>query len=637
MRKYIYFWIKQYQSLDGFDKKQTYLFENFGINLSSEYTISHSYDGKTLDINIEENKDYIQNFYSENISDIKAFVGNNGSGKTSLLRLLSDIISEKYNPNTNKLEYILIYTDKEKNIQTFFYKCNDYKKNTNIKCKIKLLKQTGKYLPLTIYYSSAFNADITSHYNSFNDDLSNIYQDISTDALLAKTDLENNHSAPHATEYYKKSNLISDYANSEQTKIIDFILSAGEDFFKILPIPQSIIMKPSEQIIDHYISNFVVNTSVHYDAEETIKRHLSKYLQSKWTNYFKEHPEEKEKYFINKEFLKDFKQHLVNYYNSLESFSDIIRFASLIAHTEDFYKKSIGKNEYFPNIDLNKIFTHRESLKENRIWKANSHISVLSKKIERIISTFENELDNQYIKERYISFDLKKHKKFLKKILLDYDSIFKVNNFITFKFTRPLSSGEEQFLCFFSRLLAALKEASITRSIDNICLFIDESELYLHPEWQRKWFDTFIKLLAHIETVIHKKSIYKSIANKTNKSKKQDIQHNIKVQLFLATHSPFMLTDLFDNNIIKLKRVNFGPTICDKTPGKTIAGDINGILKSGFFLNGTLGNFMESKLDELINRISRGSITNDDKILINNIGNPLIRAILRQKISEKRS
>lgn len=620
MRKYIYFWIKQYQSLDGLDEKQTYLFEDFGLNLSSEYTVSHSYNGKTLDIKIEENKEYIQNFYSENISDIKAFVGNNGSGKTSLLRLLSDIISDKYNPKTNKLEYILIYANKEKIDTDFFYKSKEYIKKTNIKCNIKLQKQTEKNCPLTIYYSSAFNADITNHYNSFNDYLSNIYQDISTDALLSKTDLENNHSTAHGTDYYKKSNLISDYANSEQTKIIDFILSAGEDFFKILPIPKSIIMEPSEQIIDHYISNFVVNISVDYDIEETIKRHLPKYLQSKWANYFKEHPKEKEKYFINKEFIKDFKQHLVNYYNSLDSFSDIIRFAALIAHIEDFYNKSIGKNDYFSNINLNKIFTHRESLKENHIWKANSYISSLSKKIERIISTFENKLDKQYIEERHIFFDLKKHKKILKKILLDYNSIFKTNNFITFKFTRPLSSGEEQFLCFFSRFLAALKEASKTRSIDNICLFIDESELYLHPEWQRKWFDTFIKLLTHIETVIHKKNIYK-----------------IKVQLFLATHSPFMLTDLFDNNIIKLKRVNFGPTICDKTPGKTIAGDINRILKSGFFLNGTLGNFMESKLDELTNRISRGSITNDDKILINNIGNPLIRAILRQKISEKRS
>lgn len=117
MRKYLYFGVNKYRRLDDFDESKGYLFEDLGLNLSSEYNISHTYndDDKELSIKIEDNTEYIKDFYTSTICDIKIFVGNNGAGKTSLLRLISDIISKR-DVHEYDLEYVLVYVDQKNTI-----------------------------------------------------------------------------------------------------------------------------------------------------------------------------------------------------------------------------------------------------------------------------------------------------------------------------------------------------------------------------------------------------------------------------------------------------------------------------------------------------------------------------------------
>ena len=67
MKKYLYFWIENYKKLnDG----SSYLFEDFGINLSSLYNICHNWDSSKLEIEIEEKSDVPECFYSDNIVDL---------------------------------------------------------------------------------------------------------------------------------------------------------------------------------------------------------------------------------------------------------------------------------------------------------------------------------------------------------------------------------------------------------------------------------------------------------------------------------------------------------------------------------------------------------------------------------------
>ena len=71
-----YIWFKDY-----------FTFHNQGINLSNKYVFSYDPNiGECGGLSLEKgNDEYIENFFGNNI-DLTAIVGQNGTGKTSLLR-----------------------------------------------------------------------------------------------------------------------------------------------------------------------------------------------------------------------------------------------------------------------------------------------------------------------------------------------------------------------------------------------------------------------------------------------------------------------------------------------------------------------------------------------------------------------
>ncbi len=89
----VYLWVKKYKNI----KEQ-------GFNFSPKFT--YSYDAKTKEL-IYKEEDYIKNFFDEEGKvNITAIVGENGSGKSSVLECLYSIINDKENIN---FEYILVY------------------------------------------------------------------------------------------------------------------------------------------------------------------------------------------------------------------------------------------------------------------------------------------------------------------------------------------------------------------------------------------------------------------------------------------------------------------------------------------------------------------------------------------------
>jgi len=66
----VYLWVEDYKNI----QKQ-------GFNFSP-------YDDETKELTIDENDDYIENFFGDNIN-VTAIVGKNGSGKSSVLRELT--------------------------------------------------------------------------------------------------------------------------------------------------------------------------------------------------------------------------------------------------------------------------------------------------------------------------------------------------------------------------------------------------------------------------------------------------------------------------------------------------------------------------------------------------------------------
>ena len=685
-RKYLYFWINQYRRLDDFDETKGFLFDDLGLNLSSEYVVRHTYKKNEISFEVskneifEKNEHFIEDFYSENLIDIKAFVGNNGAGKTTLMRLVSDIISGK-DYHQNDFEYVIIYTDyeKEENGKGIIYYFKNFWKNSPTKL-IENPELTLDYIdeikaPLTVFYSPSFYG-IEAISNDRLVDSKN-YKDISTNVLLLNSKESFTNPKTYARKYYSSTNQLFYYSVLEQNRLVDFLLNAGDDFFQILPVPQTIKMQPSAQSVELAIADLSVKIVQTKNFFEIVENDLNPKFKEKWNKLYLEKLDEWAQYNIphrpsekslaeipevrarfDKEFkynqdelVEDVKKSWVHYYNSnredsiddsvlSKALNEQFRFAALMSYTRTFYTSSHVKevdDRYDKYLDLNlslKELWNLDTLENARFWNVNKDIKEIGERIERIINLYDGinkkgfaTHENHFFQNGYIVFDLNKHKSILKDIHGLYTSVFKLTDFISFSFTRPLSSGEDQFLRFYSRFFASMRDVSIDKPIEKIFLFVDEGELCLHPEWQRKWLNTFIKLMAHIEHIMQ--SQYDNNGNQIISPDKK-----LRVQLFFATHSPFMLTDLFDSNIIKLKRDNFGSTKCIQTPEKTIAGDINGLLRTGFFLNGTLGEFMEEKIKSLLQRIQENGITDEDKIFIDNIGNPIMRALLRQELNK---
>lgn len=176
----------------------------------------------------------------------------------------------------------------------------------------------------------------------------------------------------------------------------------------------------------------------------------------------------------------------------------------------------------------------------------------------------------------------------------------------TIDFDWGLSSGEENMLRIFSSLYHIFdrdyssgrygdykiynNEAHAHRdkgktACDTVLLFMDEADLTLHPEWQRR----LIAILTAFIPQIYPASCARDI------------------QLILSTHSPLLLGDIPSENITYLFSRNAQDDQAEascRAPGETFGQNIHSILKESFFLGkGTVGDFAAGKINGAAKRL----------------------------------
>ena len=106
---------------------------------------------------------------------------------------------------------------------------------------------------------------------------------------------------------------------------------------------------------------------------------------------------------------------------------------------------------------------------------------------------------------------------------------------------------------------------------------IDEADMLLHPEWQRKFINTLV-------------SFFKPFSE------------NFTIQLLIATHSPIMLSDIPKQNVLFLNNLDDGIKECDGCD--TFASNIFQLFREGFFIGDTgIGVYAEKKLKEIVDHI----------------------------------
>lgn len=148
---------------------------------------------------------------------------------------------------------------------------------------------------------------------------------------------------------------------------------------------------------------------------------------------------------------------------------------------------------------------------------------------------------------------------------------------------RSMSSGERQMLYGLSYVFYHIKNiASIKENgkrvvgYHHINLIFDEAELYYHPEYQRQ----FVKKLLDSLAMCH--------INRTNIR---------SINILIVTHSPFILSDIPETNILFLRRLEDEQS---EKPQKTLGANIYDLLKGGFFLDYAMGDLAQQKLQDIL-------------------------------------
>ncbi len=118
---------------------------------------------------------------------------------------------------------------------------------------------------------------------------------------------------------------------------------------------------------------------------------------------------------------------------------------------------------------------------------------------------------------------------------------------------------------------------------DSVNLMLDEIELYYHPEFQRK---TISQLLSIIEM-----ARFEYIKN---------------INILFLTHSPFILSDIPKNNVLKLISKEDEEHKSNTSLQKTFGANIHELLGDNFFLKeGYIGEFARKYMLELIEEIKK--------------------------------
>ncbi|MBP3197377.1 MAG: hypothetical protein J6N21_10285, partial [Butyrivibrio sp.] len=119
---------------------------------------------------------------------------------------------------------------------------------------------------------------------------------------------------------------------------------------------------------------------------------------------------------------------------------------------------------------------------------------------------------------------------------------------------------------------------------------------------------------------------------------------NAEFQILMSTHSPFMLSDVLSNQVIKMDYDERGMCHIMQSETPYFAANIHSIMADGFFLKYTIGEqarlFLTSKY-ELLNAIleRKRNLTADDRMEVENmmkllpcIGDDMIRGLFSNMI-----
>lgn len=143
-----------------------------------------------------------------------------------------------------------------------------------------------------------------------------------------------------------------------------------------------------------------------------------------------------------------------------------------------------------------------------------------------------------------------------------------------------------------------------------INLIFDEIELYFHPDMQRNY-----------------------IFELTNMLNKEYIARVYGINIIFITHSPFILSDIPNQNIMYLKEGS--PLEGNQRPQKSFGANIHDLLADAFFMNdGYMGEFAKQKIKDIIVWLNDDNRDINKKEYFKKNIEVIDEPVLRRKLSE---
>lgn len=602
----IYMYVKEYKGLKDFE-----------ITFDNNYEIKYNRDKDTLSINkkCESANNNIENFYSihktnGNVDSVNLLIGKNGSGKTSILEVLnSNLILDIENRNNDS---IILYKS-SRNDEDFIIEGNgnrfleikelpivdklvkeNYQDNKNYIGKIGVIKfsfreKTMNATQREISFQRYAQSETIIY--KWNIGLGNVSKEGIYNYLIKVNQEKNNDNfenayftllIPDLYEELKKSK--SGEIKEKIKKIENLDFSKIDSFFKLYNNKNE--------------NNFNFDEIENFDNKN--EDNLKDIIFNNYFNYIYLH--------IVLEILNKNSKKIYELKKIKDELLELLNDKSLFQKCEILFKKygkliNMSFHWCIPQIYdiIERIASFIENISEKEIDIQNPEGTI--KKI-RINCKKKNKKLVELLKE-YDSFLIPKSENSLDISLKNIEDIVKIEE-------EGLSDGEKIKLQYFSTLNGLLRGE--LKNKEYITLLFDEIEIYLHPEWSRRFLYELIEELGRYE--------------------------DKKFKLIFATHSPFLIADVLAKDCIYLSKDEEGKIKAEiKEDVKTFGANIIDLFKNTMFLESTFGKFATEKIKGVVDKIEKAEKYSDIKhevdFIIGEIGEKLISNKLKSMIESK--
>jgi predicted ATP-binding protein involved in virulence len=596
------------------NKKQ--LLDKVGLNFSDELNFT-LYENKLI---VKRNNNFIPNFFNlstklknskSSFSNITAIVGENGAGKSTVLDIIKNNIvdgmggvKEKaiiiFRKNNNKKRiYIWVHKDLKIALDSESFNNHDLEYDFEIYSEEIKAEILIKYSYIKQYTDTSFIF------------FSNIYDGKDTEQEFGDLiNISTNHLIRSDQQKYLEVSLDktvkseSAIHRNEEIKRQVFFLNSFRD---------NKIMK---DIIPFKLPSSIKISLL--DIDITKDRKLS---TSKFKDYISKYNK-----IINEQMKKDLS------YNDIF----ILHFHKTILNnifyeTETFNKSNselltkviyeVGDNLEF---ELNLQDVYQRYLETPILPKIKKLLETLSNYDKTVLNILETiKYVEMYLIDHKVSYNLSFDLEVsddtnfnLNKLMDFYKESFRYNGF--FNFNWDLSSGEKALLNTYSRFYSIIGIEKLQLKED-LCILIDEGEVFLHPYWQKRFLTN---LFSFLPQVFGGKSI----------------------QVIFTSNSPFLISDLPTSNVILLEKENNKVNVINSLNDnkRTFAANIHTLLSDSFFIkDGLIGEFAKEKINDFLENINKIKKIKDEadfkehKKFIDLIGEPIIRNQIYKLVYKK--